>query len=69
MNVPVAAIGSSRPIVNELLKINMAVPFKLSCSLTGHESDVRAVAAGLFPEGSIITASRDRTARLWVPSR
>ncbi|XP_041475058.1 phospholipase A-2-activating protein-like [Lytechinus variegatus] len=46
----------------------MALPFKLSCTLAGHESDVRAVAAGLFPEGSIITASRDRTTRLWVPS-
>ena len=41
--------------------------YKLSFSLTGHEMDVRAVAAAHFPEGAIVTGSRDRTTRLWVP--
>ncbi|XP_072173006.1 phospholipase A-2-activating protein-like [Diadema setosum] len=46
----------------------MAAPFRISCTLVGHESDIRAVAAGLYPEGAIITGSRDRTTRLWTPS-
>lgn len=41
--------------------------YKLSSVLRGHELDVRAVCPSVFPEGGIITASRDRTARLWVP--
>lgn len=41
--------------------------YKLSSVLRGHELDVRAVCPAVFPEGGIITASRDRTARLWVP--
>lgn len=41
--------------------------YKLSCVLRGHELDVRALCPAVFPEGGIITASRDRTARLWVP--
>ncbi|XP_022087891.1 phospholipase A-2-activating protein-like [Acanthaster planci] len=42
--------------------------FKFSCNLEGHEMDVRAVAAAYSPNGSIITASRDRTARIWAPT-
>ncbi|KAK2566914.1 Phospholipase A-2-activating protein [Acropora cervicornis] len=41
--------------------------YKLSCVLRGHELDVRALCPAVFPEGGIITASRDRTARLWIP--
>lgn len=41
--------------------------YKLSSVLRGHELDVRAVCPAVFPEGGVITASRDRTARLWVP--
>ncbi|KAJ7334356.1 hypothetical protein OS493_014667 [Desmophyllum pertusum] len=42
--------------------------YKLSSVLRGHELDVRAVCPAVFPEGGIITASRDRTARLWTPN-
>ena len=42
--------------------------YKLRSVLRGHELDVRAVCPAVFPEGGIITASRDRTARLWIPS-
>ncbi|EDO36511.1 predicted protein [Nematostella vectensis] len=42
------------------------MPYKLSSVLRGHELDVRAVFPGVFPEGSILSASRDRTTRVWV---
>lgn len=42
--------------------------YKLSSVLRGHELDVRAVCPAVFPEGGIVSASRDRTARLWIPS-
>ncbi|XP_038048576.1 phospholipase A-2-activating protein-like [Patiria miniata] len=42
--------------------------FKFSCTLQGHEMDVRAVTAAYYPDSSIITASRDRTARIWIPT-
>ncbi|XP_033096894.1 phospholipase A-2-activating protein-like [Anneissia japonica] len=43
--------------------------FTLSCTLVGHEGDVRAISAGNHPtEASILTSSRDRTSRLWVHS-
>ncbi|XP_070562715.1 phospholipase A-2-activating protein-like [Ptychodera flava] len=41
--------------------------YKLSCTLTGHELDVRAVQATFSPEGAIVSGSRDKTARIWVP--
>lgn len=40
--------------------------YKLSCSLTGHSLDVRAVCA--VPDGSIISGSRDATAKVWRPN-
>lgn len=44
----------------------MAVPeYKLSTVLSGHSMDVRGVAAAT--EYCILTASRDRTAKLWHP--
>ncbi|XP_069126256.1 phospholipase A-2-activating protein-like [Argopecten irradians] len=46
----------------------MAARYKLRCSLAGHQKDVRAVASGLLPEGSILSGSRDVTARVWVPN-
>ncbi|XP_078425520.1 phospholipase A-2-activating protein isoform X2 [Cetorhinus maximus] len=42
--------------------------FRLSCSLPGHEMDVRGLATTLFPVGAFVSVSRDRTARVWVPS-
>ncbi|KFB49117.1 AGAP008620-PA-like protein [Anopheles sinensis] len=36
--------------------------FKLSCELTGHKLDVRAVAEG---KGFIVSGSRDKTAKVW----
>ncbi|XP_076300177.1 phospholipase A2 activator protein [Lasioglossum baleicum] len=40
--------------------------YKLSTSLFGHTSDVRAVAT--FTDGTIVSTSRDKTARVWKPS-
>ena len=40
--------------------------YKLRCTLRGHTSDVRAVAVA--PDGCVVTASRDFTARLWKPN-
>ncbi|XP_030050029.1 phospholipase A-2-activating protein isoform X1 [Microcaecilia unicolor] len=45
----------------------MASNYRLSCTLPGHELDVRGLARGLFPEGSFVSVSRDRSVRLWVP--
>ncbi|XP_062850294.1 phospholipase A-2-activating protein [Trichomycterus rosablanca] len=42
--------------------------YRLSCSIPGHEMDVRGLAAAMFPEGSFVSVSRDRTARVWVPN-
>ncbi|XP_076758177.1 phospholipase A2 activator protein isoform X1 [Xylocopa sonorina] len=45
----------------------MAKPcYKLRTSLFGHTSDVRAVAT--FADGTIVSTSRDETARIWKPS-
>ncbi|XP_031830559.2 phospholipase A2 activator protein [Nomia melanderi] len=45
----------------------MAQPsYKLRSSLFGHTSDVRAVAT--FTDGTIVSTSRDKTARVWKPS-
>ena len=45
----------------------MAKPcYKLRTSLFGHTSDVRAVAT--FADGTIVSTSRDETARVWKPS-
>ncbi|XP_023235769.1 phospholipase A-2-activating protein-like isoform X2 [Centruroides sculpturatus] len=46
----------------------MAGFYKLRCTLLGHSDDVRAVAPAYYPEGGIITGSRDRTIRLWTPN-
>ncbi|KAL3869595.1 hypothetical protein ACJMK2_042263 [Sinanodonta woodiana] len=46
----------------------MAAPYKLRCQIPGHEKDVRAVAAAIFPEQGIISGSRDCTAKVWVPN-
>nr|XP_006629800.1 PREDICTED: phospholipase A-2-activating protein isoform X1 [Lepisosteus oculatus] len=48
----------------------MASPstYRLSCSIPGHEMDVRGLAATLFPDGAFVSVSRDRTARLWIPN-
>ncbi|CAN8003977.1 unnamed protein product [Ixodes hexagonus] len=45
-----------------------AKPYRLRCSLLGHSMDVRAVAAAHFPDGAIVTGSRDRTTRIWIPN-
>uniref|UniRef100_A0AAY4A0G7 Phospholipase A-2-activating protein n=1 Tax=Denticeps clupeoides TaxID=299321 RepID=A0AAY4A0G7_9TELE len=41
--------------------------YRLSCSVPGHEMDVRGLAATWFPEGAFVSVSRDRTARVWLP--
>ncbi|KAK2512590.1 Plaa [Columba guinea] len=41
--------------------------YRLSCSLLGHEQDVRGLTCSLFPPGGFVSVSRDRTARLWAP--
>lgn len=42
-------------------------PYKLRSVLSGHSMDVKYVSVVPEPPGSIITASRDKTARLWYP--
>lgn len=37
--------------------------YKLSCELHGHSLDVRSVATSA--SGSIVSGSRDKTAKLW----
>ncbi|XP_060069922.1 phospholipase A-2-activating protein-like [Ylistrum balloti] len=46
----------------------MAAHYKLRCSLAGHQKDIRAVAPALLPQGSILSGSRDVTAKIWVPN-
>jgi len=41
--------------------------YKLRSVLSGHSMDVKCVSVVPEPPGSIITASRDKTARLWYP--
>ncbi|XP_053715871.1 phospholipase A-2-activating protein [Synchiropus splendidus] len=42
--------------------------YKLRCSIAGHEMDVRGLAAAVFPDGALVSVSRDRTGRIWVPN-
>uniref|UniRef100_A0A9L0RA27 Phospholipase A-2-activating protein n=1 Tax=Equus caballus TaxID=9796 RepID=A0A9L0RA27_HORSE len=44
-----------------------AARYRLSCSLPGHELDVRGLVCCLYPPGAFVSVSRDRTTRLWVP--
>ncbi|KAF3821342.1 hypothetical protein GH733_011495 [Mirounga leonina] len=46
-----------------------AARYRLSCSLPGHELDVRGLVCSLYPPGAFVSVSRDRTTRLWVPDR
>uniref|UniRef100_A0A0C9QJU1 Plaa protein n=1 Tax=Fopius arisanus TaxID=64838 RepID=A0A0C9QJU1_9HYME len=41
--------------------------YKFNCTLAGHTEDVRAIA--FFDDGTLVSASRDKTARVWRPSR
>ena len=43
--------------------------YKLRCTAIGHESDVRSVCVTNYPEGAILSGSRDVTARIWVPNQ
>ena len=43
----------------------MTREYKLSCVLQGHSMDVKSVTVCCEPEGALLTASRDKTARLW----
>ncbi|XP_051162617.1 phospholipase A-2-activating protein [Leptopilina boulardi] len=40
--------------------------YKLSCTLVGHKLDVRSLT--VTKDGNILSASRDKTARIWKPS-
>ncbi|XP_032678332.1 phospholipase A-2-activating protein isoform X2 [Odontomachus brunneus] len=42
------------------------LPYKLSSVLLGHTADVRAVAT--FTDGTVVSVSRDKTARVWKPT-
>lgn len=42
------------------------MPYKLRSVIRGHESDIRSVSPAVYPEGAVLTASRDQTCRLWV---
>ena len=39
--------------------------YKLRCVLQGHSMDVKHVSIVQEPAGAILTASRDKTARMW----
>ena len=43
--------------------------FKLRSVLQGHSMDVKEVTLVSEPSGAVLTASRDRTARLWYPQQ
>jgi len=43
--------------------------YKLRCVLQGHSQDVKQVSLVSEPTGALLTASRDRTARLWYPQQ
>jgi len=45
-------------------------PYKLRSTLLGHSLDVRGVGTGVTEGGKqfIVSASRDRTAKVWIPS-
>lgn len=43
------------------------VSYKLRCSMPGHSKDVRCVAFGDIMEECIVSGSRDKTAKLWLP--
>lgn len=40
--------------------------YKLSCTLVGHKLDVRSLT--VTKDGNILSASRDKTARIWKPN-
>ncbi len=65
---PSMLVKAHGPLVTNLTPVNMASRFKIRCSLTGHKKDVRAVAPAYFPDGGIISGSRDVTSRVWVPN-
>ncbi|XP_073907786.1 phospholipase A-2-activating protein isoform X3 [Castor canadensis] len=44
-----------------------AARYRLSCSLPGHELDVRGLVCCIYPPGAFVSVSRDRTTRLWAP--
>ncbi|KAG1658919.1 Phospholipase A-2-activating protein [Nymphon striatum] len=48
---------------------SMESPYKLRCSLHGHSSHVRAICSTPSPENGMVSGSRDRTVRLWLPDR
>lgn len=58
----------SAKCLSSLTRNMAAKPYRLRCSLVGHSMDVRAVAAAHFPDGAIVTGSRDRTTRIWIPN-
>ncbi|ESN99244.1 hypothetical protein HELRODRAFT_162762 [Helobdella robusta] len=41
-------------------------PYRLRCTLFGHEKDVRGLCSLYHPPSSFISVSRDITARVWV---
>ncbi|XP_022687137.1 phospholipase A-2-activating protein-like isoform X2 [Varroa jacobsoni] len=46
----------------------IAASYMLRATLVGHSQDVRVVATSCFPEGAIVSGSRDRTTRIWTQS-
>ncbi|KAK4035672.1 hypothetical protein OUZ56_027758 [Daphnia magna] len=43
------------------------MPYKLRCSMAGHSKDVRSVTVGELMEECVVSGSRDKTAKLWLP--
>ena len=51
----------------ERIFIMNKMPYKLRCSMPGHSKDVRSVTVGDLMEECIVSGSRDKTAKLWLP--
>uniref|UniRef100_A0A1I8IG95 WD_REPEATS_REGION domain-containing protein n=1 Tax=Macrostomum lignano TaxID=282301 RepID=A0A1I8IG95_9PLAT len=72
-NKPCFIQRASRPVKTEAPMASASTfrPYRLSCSLLGHEKDVKALCSVTSPALSgaacIASASRDRTARVWSP--
>lgn len=63
------AVPGSRGSWPTLAMASGAARYRLSCSLPGHELDVRGLVCCLYPPGAFVSVSRDRTTRLWAPDR
>jgi phospholipase A-2-activating protein len=57
-------------VLNPVPDMDSESLYKLRCTLLGHSADVRGVAAGSSNGDTefIVTGSRDRTTKVWIPT-